>query len=42
MSTGYYQKKKKGFEKRIVRFIRIFQKKKKAKGKDMVLNDLTL
>ena len=41
MLTGHYQKKtKKSFQKRLVKGIKIFLKKKKKRSVNMVVNDI--
>ena len=42
MSTGYYQKKKKGFKKRFVKGIKIFSKKKETKSENMHVKDIKI
>ena len=40
MLTGYYQKTKKGFEKRLVKGIKIFLKKIKSKSVNVLANNI--
>ena len=44
MLTRYYQKnkEKKGFKKRLVKVIKIFQKKKQVKSENMVVNNIEI
>ena len=43
MSTEYYKKKtKKGFKKRPMKGIKIFQKKIKTKSENMIVNDIEI
>ena len=40
MSPGYYQKMKERLQKRLVKGIKIFQKKKKTKSENMVVSNV--
>ena len=40
MSPGYYQKMKERLQKRLVKGIKIFQKKKKTKRENMVVSNV--
>ena len=42
MLTGHYLKTKKGFQKRLVKGTKIFLKKKKSKGANMLLSDIEI